>query len=207
MTLNERIAEKIMNKRPAYLFAAIGSVILMLGFAAAAIHFQDKCATLESQNALLTKEVRGKAYELRRIKDIRPELDEARFMLEVFRGRDRMAYRASKAAWKWGRHYNISPYLVVAVIHRESNFDPRAVSSVGAVGLMQVMPRVWNLSPEKLAEIDYNVEHGTRILRHYIDKHGSQDKALFHYWGGDNERHGYGYPANVLGSRFYNHGG
>lgn len=34
----------------------------------------------------------------------------------------------------------VDPYLVAAIIREESQYDPRAVSRVGAVGLMQVMP-------------------------------------------------------------------
>src|SRR5579872_5903286 len=61
----------------------------------------------------------------------------------------------------------VPPALVRAVIRRESNFDPRAVSPGGAVGLMQVMP--FNASKvgvtvEELAEPRKNVLAGTRLL-------------------------------------------
>ncbi|MFP3912763.1 MAG: lytic transglycosylase domain-containing protein [Desulfobacteraceae bacterium] len=44
------------------------------------------------------------------------------------------------AKWKQGR-YPVDPLLFLALMKRESNLDPRAVSYVGAVGLTQIMPQ------------------------------------------------------------------
>ena len=41
---------------------------------------------------------------------------------------------------KYSDKYNLPKYLVASVINIESSFDEKSVSSVGAVGLMQVLP-------------------------------------------------------------------
>ena len=62
--------------------------------------------------------------------------------------------------------YRLDPFLVDAVIRIESNYDPRAVSSKGAAGLMQLMPqtarRYGVADPFDAAQ---NVDAGARYLR------------------------------------------
>ncbi len=93
----------------------------------------------------------------------------------------------------------LPPGLVMALIAVESRFDRWAVSSVGAVGLMQVMP-FW---PERLGMRRYeltrvapNLHMGCAILRYYMGyEHNDVRKALARYNGSPGKRD---YPDRVL---------
>jgi len=57
-------------------------------------------------------------------------------------GADMLGIReySERCADYYARMYSVSPALVRAIIQHESAWQPRAVSSKGAVGLMQLMP-------------------------------------------------------------------
>lgn len=80
----------------------------------------------------------------------------------------------------------LPPDLVLAIIEVESRFDPWAVSSTGAVGLMQVMPfwpRQLGLQTE-LVDVAPNVRIGCEILRYYLRaEHHDWARALARYNG------------------------
>jgi soluble lytic murein transglycosylase-like protein len=82
--------------------------------------------------------------------------------------------------------FDLSPELVLGIIAVESQFDHFAVSNVGAIGLMQVMP-FWKKelgSPnDNLLKIETNVRYGCAIIRHYIDRYKKLDRALAAYNG------------------------
>jgi len=85
------------------------------------------------------------------------------------------------------KRVEIPPELVLAVMDVESRFDRYAVSSAGAVGLMQVMPfwpRELGMSNSQLVHVSDNIRMGTTILGYYLRKErGNYQRALQRYNG------------------------
>lgn len=87
---------------------------------------------------------------------------------------------------------NISPSLLEAVILTESKFDEKAVSHVGAVGMMQLMPDTahWiseesGLPSDNLASPDQNIPLGAWYLNYLLKKyHNNEGFALAAYNAG-----------------------
>lgn len=98
------------------------------------------------------------------------------------------------------RRLKLPPGLVMAVIDTESRFDRWAVSSAGAVGLMQVMPfwpKQLGMNNAQLVRIPQNVRMGCTILRFYLDREkGDYTRALARYNGSVGRRN---YSDLVLG--------
>ena len=93
----------------------------------------------------------------------------------------------------------LPPGLVLAVLDVESRFNRWAVSSAGAVGLMQVMP-FWpeqlGMHQRELVTIEANIRMGCAILRHYLQaEHNDVRRALGRYNGTLLTRD---YPDNVV---------
>ncbi len=91
----------------------------------------------------------------------------------------------------YANHHKLPLGLVVGVAQTESSFNPKALSSVGACGTMQVM---WNIHKDKLATLGIlkreelfdpvlGIKAGCQILADYISKEQTVTGALKRYYG------------------------
>ena len=95
---------------------------------------------------------------------------------------------------KWATKYELSPVFVASMIHRETNFNEKAVSKSNARGPMQAIAK-WH--PEKLKKLGikendlHSINHGIHvgcwIIKEYLDRAGwNYREALKKYVGSVN---------------------
>ena len=89
-----------------------------------------------------------------------------------------------------GEKYGICPELIQAIVEKESNYNENAVSSHGAIGLMQVIPR-WNqdrmdrLGVTDLTDPYQNILCGTDLISELADKYEDLYLVLMCYNQGE----------------------
>ncbi len=82
--------------------------------------------------------------------------------------------------------FNLEEALIRAVIKAESNYNPRAVSRKGALGMMQLIPETARLMEvHDPMDPDQNIRGGSRYLRQMLDRfEGDLELALAAYNAG-----------------------
>lgn len=97
---------------------------------------------------------------------------------------------------KYSAEYNIPEYIIFAVINVESEFNKDAISSAGAIGLMQMTPSTFtwlssfehlneNLSVNDLYDPEVSIRYGTYYLRYLFEKFYNWDTVFAAYNGGE----------------------
>ena len=136
----------------------------------------------------------------REAKDLRSQLDATRGELELtqarldrantilgFSAKYKVDAKLASDIYDIAEAEGIDADLGFRVVNVESEFNPHAVSSVGAVGLTQLMPATarWfdhTITKEKLYDPRTNLRLGFRYLRSLIDQyHGDLRLALLVY--------------------------
>ena len=88
---------------------------------------------------------------------------------------------------QYAGHYRVSPELVAALIDVESRWHPRALSSKGAMGLMQLMPATARrYGASKPFDVEQNIAAGTRYVTALMwEFHGDLRLVVAAYYAGD----------------------
>jgi len=110
----------------------------------------------------------------------------------------RVAYRTQSVAAvralldRWGEHYGVSVHLVRALAWMESGYNNHLVSSVGARGIMQLLPSTFRFAETVLIghrikhNASGNVRAGVAYLVHLLhDFHGNKHLALAGWYQGE----------------------
>ena|GEM_PF-2881240 len=138
------------------------------------------------------------------VQDLRLIIDEARkkaqveYLAEKLRQPPHTLQQYVQLAWEEAsKRVGLRPELLLAIMHKESTFQPKVQSRYGAQGLMQVVRR-WHREKlhknESLFDPEVNVRVGTDVLEEYLEwAEGDLNKALVKYSG--NAR---GYATTVL---------
>jgi len=139
-----------------------------------------------------------------------PVAREQRAVTEFIAKRYRVAADAAAgfvaSAYRAGGESKVDPLLILAVMAIESRYNPVAESTMGAKGLMQVMPK---FHADKLAghggesallDPHVNIQVGAQILREYLRRFGETETALQRYAGAFDEP-GSSYALKVLAER------
>ncbi len=88
----------------------------------------------------------------------------------------------------WSRVYGVDPTLARALAWMESGFQQDVVSSVGAIGVMQLLPETWEFVDTVLLGVrtprtyQGNVRAGVRYLRWQLDEFDGNVRLALAGW-------------------------
>src|ERR1051325_10228428 len=115
------------------------------------------------------------------------------FIAKRYRVSDTAVAAYVAAAYRAGEQYSVDPLLILAIMAIESRYNPVAESTVGAKGLMQVMPKyhldklIEHGGEPALLEPEVNIQVGTQILRESQRRFRDTETALQVYAGAFDE--------------------
>lgn len=127
-----------------------------------------------------------------------------------YTGSEVLSKRILAAVYENSLQYELPPELILSVMKVESEFNPRAYSNAGAVGLMQVMPvtgmyvgrslGLWINSEDDLYDVEKNIQVGVVFLKECIERLG-EHRGLGYYYAGRNTEYYHQYTKKIAAAR------
>ena len=157
----------------------------------------DEISVLKTEKDSLTKECEAMKLRVENIKTLDDllERDIKLYIKAKYRKVPKsVAHEIAVNIIKFGKQYDVSPFILVGIVQVESGFNPMITGPNtkhgNARGLMQVMPE-W--VPKfglkdiyELYDIDTNIESGCKVFNaHKSEEKGSISQALYKYVNGD----------------------
>jgi len=149
--------------------AIVAGVLLLAGTGI----LQGARALAERSHAQATGDTSEKVRVAAAIRAKLPQVNEA------------LSERIASSVVRCQRDQSLAPDLVLAVLMTESSGRPGARSSAGAIGLMQVMPYMYEelALPGSVSHVEANIEAGCRLLADNIKRLGEDDGISAYCWG------------------------
>lgn len=111
---------------------------------------------------------------------------------------------------KWAEKYELSPLLVASMIHRETNFNERAVSKSNARGPMQVLYKYHKdkctklgIKEKDLHTINHGINVGCQVIRQYLEWNNWNYRAALKKYVGAVNNSADGYIDDIFKMTMY----
>lgn len=111
---------------------------------------------------------------------------------------------------KWALKYELNPIFVAAMIHRETNFNERAVSKSNARGCLQVIYKYHKDKCDKLKikekdlhTINHGVHVGCQVIRQYLEWNDWNYRAALKKYVGAVNNSADGYINDIFAMTMY----
>jgi hypothetical protein len=156
----------------------------------------------------LKEKVNRLTSDLSKVEKYKNNVEFYHFKDTVFDLKYRRFADVAEIVYKKSKEYDFNPYIIMALIQIESNFNPYAVSRHGAYGLMQVRYSIWkntlNIDFSRIFEKEYNIDLGLKVLSHYYKKSSGNMAVALQYYNGSLDDLNFFFNGKVINSRFYN---